>query len=221
MKDPHGHPLRHASRTSRCCEKRLQVMDATAISLCMDNQLPILVFNLRTPGNLRRAVLGEPVGSVVSVDPSDGLAEQCIHGRERSQGPVRRSEDADGRRRRARAEGAGQRPHGARVDGPARSVHVEAYGSKMPLNQVAGLSIPEPSLIVAQPYDPSTLARDREGDPLVRSGPQPGLRRQGDPDPDSGAHRRAPQGAVTPRAQAGRGRPQRACARSGATPTSG
>ena len=48
-------------------EKRLQVMDATAISLCMDNQLPILVFNLRTPGNLRRAVLGEPVGSVVRI----------------------------------------------------------------------------------------------------------------------------------------------------------
>src|SRR5215208_2060827 len=36
-------------------------------------------------------------------------------------------------------------------------VHVEAYGSKMPLNQVAGLSIPEPSLIVAQPFDPSQL----------------------------------------------------------------
>ena len=46
-------------------EKRLKVMDATAISLCMDNQLPILVFNLRTPGNLRRAVLGEAVGSIV------------------------------------------------------------------------------------------------------------------------------------------------------------
>jgi uridylate kinase len=46
-------------------EQRLKVMDATAISLCMDNQLPILVFNLRTPGNLRRAVLGEAVGSVV------------------------------------------------------------------------------------------------------------------------------------------------------------
>jgi uridylate kinase len=41
-------------------------MDATAISLCMDNRLPILVFNLRTPGNLRRAVLGEPIGSTVS-----------------------------------------------------------------------------------------------------------------------------------------------------------
>ena len=48
-------------------EKRLKVMDATAISLCMDNQLPIMVFNLRTPGNIRRAVLGEPVGSLVSV----------------------------------------------------------------------------------------------------------------------------------------------------------
>ncbi len=36
-------------------------------------------------------------------------------------------------------------------------VHVEAYGSKMPLNQVAGLSVPEPSLIVAQPFDPSQL----------------------------------------------------------------
>jgi ribosome recycling factor len=36
-------------------------------------------------------------------------------------------------------------------------VHVEAYGSRMPLNQVAGLSVPEPSLIVAQPFDPSQL----------------------------------------------------------------
>ena len=47
-------------------EQRLKVMDSTAISLCMDNQLPIVVFNLRTPGNIRRAVLGEQVGSVVS-----------------------------------------------------------------------------------------------------------------------------------------------------------
>jgi len=36
-------------------------------------------------------------------------------------------------------------------------VHVDAYGSKVPLNQVAGLSIPEPTLIVAQPFDPSQL----------------------------------------------------------------
>jgi ribosome recycling factor len=37
------------------------------------------------------------------------------------------------------------------------AVHVEAYGSRMPLNQVAGLSVPEPALIVAQPFDPSQL----------------------------------------------------------------
>lgn len=38
------------------------------------------------------------------------------------------------------------------------SVHVDAYGAKMPLNQLAGLSVPEPALIVAQPFDPALLA---------------------------------------------------------------
>ena len=64
MKDP-GATRYDRISYMQVLEQRLQVMDATAISLCMDNQLPILVFNLRTPGNLRRAVLGEPVGSVV------------------------------------------------------------------------------------------------------------------------------------------------------------
>ena len=44
----------------------LQVMDATAISLCMDNKLPIVVFDLNRPGNIKRIVLGETVGSIVS-----------------------------------------------------------------------------------------------------------------------------------------------------------
>jgi uridylate kinase len=47
-------------------EQGLKVMDATAISLCMDNRLPIVVFNLRTPGNIKRAIAGEPVGSLVT-----------------------------------------------------------------------------------------------------------------------------------------------------------
>ena len=46
-------------------EKSLKVMDATAISLCMDNKLPIVVFNLREPGNLRRVIMGDPVGTTV------------------------------------------------------------------------------------------------------------------------------------------------------------
>jgi uridylate kinase len=49
-------------------ERRLKVMDATAISLCMDNKLPIIVFNLREKGNLKRVIMGEPVGTTVGAD---------------------------------------------------------------------------------------------------------------------------------------------------------
>ena len=48
-------------------EKGLKVMDATAISLCMDNKLPIIVFKLREAGNLRRVIMGEPVGTTVRI----------------------------------------------------------------------------------------------------------------------------------------------------------
>ncbi|OGW92262.1 MAG: UMP kinase [Omnitrophica bacterium RIFCSPLOWO2_12_FULL_44_17] len=46
--------------------KRLEVMDSTAISLCMNHGLPIVVFDLMTPGNIKRVVLGEPIGTTVS-----------------------------------------------------------------------------------------------------------------------------------------------------------
>ncbi len=67
--DPMLHP--DASRYDhisylQVLEQGLKVMDATAISLCMDNKLPIVVFNLRTPGNIRRAISGEPIGSLVT-----------------------------------------------------------------------------------------------------------------------------------------------------------
>lgn len=45
----------------------LKVMDATAISLCMDNRLPIIVFNILADGNIRRVVRGEPIGTMVQV----------------------------------------------------------------------------------------------------------------------------------------------------------
>lgn len=47
--------------------KGLKVMDATAISLCMENHMPIVVFNLRNSGNIERAVLGEKIGTAVKV----------------------------------------------------------------------------------------------------------------------------------------------------------
>jgi uridylate kinase len=47
-------------------KKRLKVMDATAVSLCMDNKLPIVVFNLSQKGNIRRVVLGQRIGTIVT-----------------------------------------------------------------------------------------------------------------------------------------------------------
>ncbi|MGH9173151.1 MAG: ribosome recycling factor [Vicinamibacterales bacterium] len=63
----------------------------------------------------------------------------------------------DGQLEFVRKELAGVRT-GRASTGLLESVHVEAYGTKMPLNQVATLSIPEPALIVAQPFDPSLMA---------------------------------------------------------------
>jgi uridylate kinase len=51
---------------SDALQRRLQVMDSTAFSLCMDNKMPIVVFNMSEPSNIQRAVLGEPVGTLVS-----------------------------------------------------------------------------------------------------------------------------------------------------------
>jgi len=67
-KDPHKHKdARMYRRVSYLdvLNKNLAVMDSTAISLCRDNNLPILVFNMTKPGNIRRVVLGEPLGTMV------------------------------------------------------------------------------------------------------------------------------------------------------------
>lgn len=66
--DPIHHP--DAEKINRITymhvlEQKLKIMDATAISLCMDNGMPILVFDLRKPGNIVRAVMGEKIGTLV------------------------------------------------------------------------------------------------------------------------------------------------------------
>lgn len=67
-RDPQAQLLRHVTY-HQVLARDLKVMDAAAISLCRDNLLPIVVFNLLTRGNIRRVILGEPVGSVVSDTP--------------------------------------------------------------------------------------------------------------------------------------------------------
>ena len=64
MKDPKAKKF-DALTYRNVLEKDLKVMDATAISLCKDNKLPIIVYNLRQKGSLRRIVLGEKVGTMV------------------------------------------------------------------------------------------------------------------------------------------------------------
>ena len=51
---------------SNCISKKLNVMDMTAFTLCMENQLPIIVFDMNQPGNLKNVILGEKVGTLVS-----------------------------------------------------------------------------------------------------------------------------------------------------------
>lgn len=51
----YGHVLQHD----------LKVMDSTAIALCKDNNIPIMVFDLSVPGNIKRALMGEPIGTIV------------------------------------------------------------------------------------------------------------------------------------------------------------
>lgn len=66
-------PLKHAGATkfaeltySEVLTRQLQVMDLTAISLCMEKSLPIVVFNIMEKGNIKRVIAGEPIGTLVS-----------------------------------------------------------------------------------------------------------------------------------------------------------
>jgi uridylate kinase len=67
--DPRHHPsARRFDRLNyrEALERRLQIMDSTALALCMDNRLPIIVFDLRNPTNLSRIVCGAEVGTLIS-----------------------------------------------------------------------------------------------------------------------------------------------------------
>jgi uridylate kinase len=64
MRDPDAHKFETIEYTE-VLTRGLEVMDATAISLCRENNLPIIVFDFRREGNIRRAILGEPIGTLV------------------------------------------------------------------------------------------------------------------------------------------------------------
>ena len=71
--DPVGNPDAKRFSTvsySDCLQLGLKVMDSTAFSLCRDNNLPIVVFDMMTPGNIHKVLTGEELGTVVSSEPS-------------------------------------------------------------------------------------------------------------------------------------------------------
>ena len=68
VKNPGAKRFTHITY-SEALSRRLQVMDSTAFSLCMDNRVPIIIFDMNTPDNIRRVILGEKVGTLVSDKP--------------------------------------------------------------------------------------------------------------------------------------------------------
>jgi uridylate kinase len=71
--DPEARLIEHITHRE-ALERGLRVMDSTALSLCMDNRLPIMVFNLSVPENIRRVLQGERVGTRITSGP-DGRGE--------------------------------------------------------------------------------------------------------------------------------------------------
>ena len=67
-KNPHAVLYEHLTY-DQVLRDELKVMDMTAIGMCMENNLPILVFNFKKEGNIERAIAGEPIGTWVGVQP--------------------------------------------------------------------------------------------------------------------------------------------------------
>ncbi len=128
----------------------LQVMDTTAISLCMENKLPIVVFDLTVAGNIRRIVLGEPVGSLV-------CARDGSRGGDAMQNMVKDLESRmtaaiDALSRELAAIRTG-RASAALLDG----IRVDYYGTPTPISQMASIAVPDARTLTAQPWDTTQL----------------------------------------------------------------
>ena len=88
-------------------------------------------------------------------------------------------------------------------------IHVDYYGTPMPLAQVANVTLADARTITVQPWEKKMVPVDREGDPRLRSRPQPGDLRRRDPRADAGADRGASPRADQGRAARGRERARR------------
>ena len=134
----------------------------------MENDLPIIVFDLNEPDNITRVAAGRAGrdadrGRIGAAGGAPSMSNEII---------------ADADHKMARAVEAMERDFQGIRTGRASTalverIHVDYYGTQTPLNQLAGISVPEPHQIVIQPWDRSVLGRDREGDHQERHRPDP------------------------------------------------
>ena len=149
MTDPDARRATPSSSYQDLLRDQLKVLDATAVSLCMENDLPIVVFDLNGPDNITRVARGEPVGTLISAPArrSHRMTSEILAGAERKM---------------ARAVEAMERDFQGLRTGRASTALVERltvdyYGTQTPLNQLAGISVPEAHQIVIQPWDRGVL----------------------------------------------------------------
>ena len=154
--------------------KGLKVMDSTAITFCMDNELPIVVFDVTAPGNIRRALLGERIGTLVE---SRGWRHEWRRRRDEGAGPRRlRRQDAEGGR--APAVGVRRGAHRAGVAGTGREAAGRGLRQRRPAAADRRLRRARTArahdLALRQGHDQG----HREGDPAERPRRQPVERRR-------------------------------------------
>lgn len=126
--------------------KGLQVMDSTASSLSMDNDIPLVVFNLNEAGNIRRAILGENIGTTVRGN------KECL-----------KEVLATAKEKMTKAEESLRRELGQIRAGRANAslldrIQVEYYGAPTPVNQLASINIPEARVLMITPFDKNSIA---------------------------------------------------------------
>ena len=139
-------------------DRGLRIMDLTAMTLCQENHLPIIVFDMDTTGNLARVMRGEEIGSIVSSSIKPRNQSQRNMSTSQFTKPAEQSmlkavEFLQDKLDRIRAGKANP----VLLD----DITVEAYGAPMPLNQVATVTVPDARTLAITPWD-KKLIKDIE-----------------------------------------------------------
>ena len=135
--------------------------DATAFSLCMDNGMPILVFNPLTDGNIARAVAGEKIGTLVTTPAHDPAGDDAERSEEEERRMIEEALfDAEEKMEKAVAvarDDLSSIRTGRANPGMFARVAVDYYGSMTPITQLSSVNVPEARLVVIKPYEASQL----------------------------------------------------------------